>query len=39
VILNRWSVVIGAGAVIATGPARAQDDAGPTLTGRVGMTG
>ena len=38
-ILNRWSVVIGAGAVIATGRARAQDEAGLTLTGRAGMTG
>jgi hypothetical protein len=39
VILNRRSLVIGTGALIATGPARAQDDADPTLTGRVGMTG
>jgi hypothetical protein len=39
VILNRRSLVIGAGALIATGPARAQDDAGLNLTGRVDMTG
>jgi hypothetical protein len=39
VILNRRSLVIGAGALIATGPARAQDDGGLTLTGRVDMTG
>jgi hypothetical protein len=39
VILNRRSLVIGAGALIATGPARTQDDAGPILTGRVDMTG
>jgi len=34
VILNRRSVVSGAGALIATGPARAQDEASLTLTGR-----
>jgi hypothetical protein len=39
VILNRRSLVIGAGDLIATGRARAQDDAGLTLTGRAGMTG
>lgn len=33
-ILNRRSAVIGTGALIATGPARAEDDAGLTLTGR-----
>ena len=33
-ILNRRSVVLGTGALIASGPARAQDDAGLTLTGR-----
>jgi hypothetical protein len=39
VILNRRSAVIGAGTLIATGPAQAQDDADLNLTGRIGMTG
>ncbi|MDP1913400.1 M23 family metallopeptidase [Brevundimonas sp.] len=33
-ILNRRGVVLGSGALIAAGSARAQDDAGLTLTGR-----